>query len=125
MSDKTLKLFVAAVISLLLIHQIGMLISGVFGMVWGLLASVIVAVVTFFSVRLAKAGGKGSFWFLLPTLLFTLVPIVIVMWRVFTRDTAWLDRLGSIGPFFVGFALPIILLLLIYFELRKRTVSGL
>lgn len=124
MSDKTLRLLVAAVISLLVIYQIGTLISGVFGMAWGLVSTVVVAAVSFFSAQLAKAGGKSSFWFLIPTLLFTVVPIVITVWNTFTNDTSWIARLTSITPFFVGFGLPIVLLLLVYYELRKRTING-
>ena len=124
MSDRTLRYLVAAVISLLLVFQIGKLTADVFGMAWGLMSSVIVAAVSFFSVRLAKAGGKSSFWFLMPTLLFTVFPIVMTVWNAFTSDAGWLDRLISITPFFVGFALPVIFLLLVYYELRKRTPDG-
>jgi len=124
MSDRTLRFLIAAVISMLLIFQTGTLISNVFGVAWGVATSVIVAVVSFFSARLAKAGGKSSFWFLLPTLLFTVGPIVMTVWRALTNETRWTDRLLSLAPFFVGFGLPIILLVLVYYELRKRTLNG-
>ena len=70
MSDKTLRFIIASVIAMLLIFQIGTLISSVFGMAWGAL-SVVATAISFFSARRAKAGGKYSFWFLLPTLVFT------------------------------------------------------
>lgn len=124
MSDRTLRFLIATVISLLLIHQIGTLISNVFGVAWGLASSVIVALVSFFSARLAKTGGKSSFWFLIPTLLFTIVPIVMTVLSAFTSDTSWLGRFVNMMPFLLGFGLPIILLLLVYFELRKRTIAG-
>ncbi len=124
MSDRTLRYLVAATIALLLIFQVGKLISGVFGMAWGLISSVVVAAVSFFSVRLAKAGGKSSFWYLMPVLLFTVFPIAMTVWNAFANDAGWLDRLMSIAPFIVGFALPVILLLLVYYELRKRTLDG-
>lgn len=124
MPDKTLKIIIAAIISLLIIHQVGTLITGIFGMAWGFAASMFVAVVSFLSVRLAKAGGRGSMWFLLPTLLFTIIPITVMLWRLFTHDASWLGRLTSIGPFFIGFGFPILLLLMVYYELRKRTREG-
>ena len=121
MTDKTLRHLVASAIALLLIFQIGTLISGLFGMVWGALSAVVVAGVTFFSVRLAKAGGKSSVWFLLPTLLFTILPVAITIWKTVTADVGWFDRLVALLPFLVGFLLPVLLLLLVYYELRTRT----
>jgi len=123
MSDRTLRFVIAVVISMLLVYQVGTLITSIFGTAWGVASSVIVAVVSFFAVRLAKAGGKSSFWFLLPTLLFTVVPIVIAVWQALTSEGNWIDRLFSLIPFFVGFGLPIILLVLVYYELRKRALN--
>jgi len=93
-------------------------------MVWGVASSVVVAAVSFVSARLARAGGKGSFWFLVPTLIFTVLPIAVTVWSALTRDASWFDRLINLTPFLVGFGLPIILLLLVYYELRKRTFNG-
>ena len=124
MSDKTLRFLVAVVISMLLIFQIGSLISNIFGMAWGVAAAVIVAVVSFFSARLAKSGSKSSFWFLLPTLLFTAVPVFMAVWNAFTSETSWVERLLDLAPFLFGFGLPVILLALVYYELRKRTPSS-
>lgn len=120
-SDRTLRYLVAATISLLLIFQIGTLIAGLFGMAWGAASAVVVAAVSLFSSRMARASGKSSLWFLAPTLLFTVVPMALTVWNVFTNDASWFDRLLSLTPFVVGFALPLILLLLVYFELRNRT----
>lgn len=124
MSDRTLRFLVAAAISLLLIHQIGVLVSGALGAAWGLALALVVAAVSFFSARLAKAGRKGSFWFLMPTLLFTVIPIVMTVWNAFTSEASWLDRLIGMAFFLTGFGLPIILLFLAYIELRKRTING-
>ena len=41
-----------------------------------------------FSVRLAKAGGKSSFWFFLPALLFAVVPIVMAVWHALTNEAS-------------------------------------
>jgi hypothetical protein len=124
MSDNMLRYIIALAIALLLVFQIGTLISGIFGMVWGAVAATVVAAVSFFSARLAKAGGKGSLWFLLPTIVFTVIPISLMIWRGITEEASWLDRLIMLTPFFVGFGAPILLLLLVYYELRKRSISG-
>jgi hypothetical protein len=121
MTDKTLRQLVALTIALLLIHQIGGLISGLFGMVWGSLSALVVAAVSFFSVRLAKAGGKSSLWFLLPTVLFTLVPVAITIWNAVTAEMGGFERASALLPFMIGFLLPVMLLLAVYYALRKRT----
>ena len=121
MSDTTLRRIVALVIALLLVYQMGALIASLFGMAWGVVSALVVAGVTFFATRLAKAGAKGSIWFLLPTLLFTVVPLIITVWGMFTQDTTWMDRAVSLVPFVLGFAGPVLLLLVVYYELRKRT----
>jgi len=123
MSDKTLRYLIALAIAMLLIFQIGTLISGIFGMAWGAVSAVVVTVVSFFSARLAKAGGNSSLWFLVPTLAFTVIPIALMIWRGITEDVSWLDRLIMLTPFFIGFGAPIILLLLVYYELRKRSLN--
>lgn len=124
MSDKTLKYLIALSITMLLVFQIGTLIAEIFGMVWGVVSAVVIAAVSFLSARLAKAGGKSSLWFLLPTLIFTLLPITLMIWRGITENASWLDRVTMLAPFVIGFGAPIILLLLVYLELRKRTPEG-
>ncbi|MEO6976103.1 MAG: hypothetical protein ABI144_09590 [Gallionella sp.] len=124
MSDRTLKYIIAMAIALLLVFQIGAVISGFFGTAWGAVSAVVVAVVTFFSARLAKAGGKGSLWFLLPTIVFLLTPIALTIWRSITQDASWMDMLVRLIPFTVGFGAPILLLLVAYYELRKRDIRG-
>jgi hypothetical protein len=124
MTDKMLRYFVASAIAMLLIFQIGTLISGIFGMAWGTVTAVVVAAVSFISARLAKAGGKSSLWFVLPTIIFTVIPIALMLWRGFTENLSWFDRLVMLAPFIVGFGAPIVLLLLVYYELRKRSLDG-
>jgi hypothetical protein len=124
MSDKTLRFLIASAIAMLLIFQIGTLISGIFGLAWGTISAVVVAAVSFFSARLAKAGGNSSLWFLLPTMVFTVIPIALMIWRGITENASWLDRLVMLTPFVVGFGAPIVLLLLVYYELRRRGLDA-
>lgn len=123
MSDTTLRYLIAAVIVMLLVFQIGSLIAGLFGVAWGGVSAVVVAAVSFFSARLARAGGKNSFWFLLPTLIFTVIPVVYMVWQAFTAETSSMG-FASLIPFVVGFGAPILILLVVYFELRKRTLGS-
>jgi hypothetical protein len=121
MTDKTLGQIIAVVIALLLIFQIGALIAGLLGVAWGIASAVVVAGVSYCSARLAKAGGKSSAWFLLPTFLFTLLPFVAVIWKTVVKETTWFDRTITLMPFIIGFATPVLLLLVVFYELRKRT----
>jgi glucan phosphoethanolaminetransferase (alkaline phosphatase superfamily) len=121
MTDKTLSRIIATVIAMLLIFQIGSLISSLFGIAWGAVSAVVVAGVSFFSARIAKAGGKTSAWFLLPTVLFTIFPLSFTVWKAAAEDKSWLDRAIEFGPFIIGFVVPVILLLVVFYELRKRT----
>ncbi|MDO9224718.1 MAG: hypothetical protein Q8M09_03765 [Pseudomonadota bacterium] len=121
MTDKTLKQLVALTIALLLLFQIAGMIAGFFGMAWGAVSALVVATISFFSMRLAKAGGKSSLWFLLPTLLFTLLPLTWTIWNAVTVETGWFERLVALTPFLVGFLLPVMLLLAVHHELRRRT----
>lgn len=124
MSDKTLRYIIASVIAMLLIFQVGTLVTSAFGMAWGAVSAVVVVAVSFFSARLARAGGKGSFWFLLPTFLFIVLPIVFKVRTAMSEDVGWLDHVTRFAPFIIGFGAPIILLLLVYYELRKRTLDN-
>jgi hypothetical protein len=121
MSDRTLRYLIAGAVALLLIHQIGSLIAAAFGIAWGVVSSAVVAAITLLAARQARAGGRTSFWFLLPTLLFTVVPTAVVTWRAFTAETSAWERIADFAPFLVGFAAPMALLLLVYYELRRRT----
>lgn len=120
LSDTGLRRILALVIALLLIHQAGVLIAGLWGMAWGAVSALVVAGVTFFSVRLAKSGGRSSAWFLLPTLLFTVLPLLIMLWRLLGQDASWVDRVVALLPFVAGFVVPVLLLLAAYYELRGR-----
>lgn len=80
-----------------------------------------VAGVTFFSVRLAKSGGRSSAWFLLPTLLFTVLPLSTRLWKILGQEAAWMDRVVALLPFVIGLVAPVLLLLAPYYELRGRT----
>ncbi len=123
MSDKTLRYLIAAAIVMLLVFQIGTLIASAFGMAWGAVSAVVVAAVSFFSARLARAGGKNSVWFLLPTILFTIIPLAYMIWQAWTAEVSGFERLASFVPFLIGFAGPVLVLLLVYLELRKRTLN--
>lgn len=115
------KLLLTALICLLL-YQVGTWITVVAGAVWGAGAALIVAIVSYFCARLAKRGANSTLWFILPTLLFTGVPLCITVWRLFTTEADWMDAGLDLVPLLVGFVVPVTLLSVVYLDLRKKTL---
>ncbi|KQT36601.1 MULTISPECIES: hypothetical protein [unclassified Methylophilus] len=113
------KLVLTALICLLL-YQVGTWITVVAGAVWGAGAALVVAVVSYVSARLAKRGATSTIWFLVPTLLFTVIPLLAKLWSAFTSQTGIVDMLVDLIPLLVGFVIPVILLSAVYLDLRKN-----
>lgn len=116
------KLVLAALICLLL-YQVGTWITFIAGAVWGAGAAVVVAVVSYVSARLAKRGATSTIWFLVPTLLFTVIPLLAKLWSAFTSQTGIADMLLDLTPLLVGFVIPVILLSMVYLDLRKKSLK--
>lgn len=113
------KMILAAIICLLL-YQVGTWITFVAGAVWGAGAAVIVAVVSYVCARLAKRGATSTIWFLIPTLLFTVLPLLAKAWSLFNSQTGIADTLIDLVPLLVGFVIPVCLLSSVYLDLRKK-----
>lgn len=121
MSDAWLKRLVVAAAALLVIYQVGTWMHAVFGPLAGILSATAVAAVSFFSARMAR-GASSPAWFLVPTLLFTVIPLAAKLWTLHATDASWWGRAVLLVPFFAGFAVPVLLLLIVYVELRKRSL---
>jgi hypothetical protein len=116
------KLVLTALICLLL-YQVGTWITIVAGAVWGAGAAVVVAIVSYVSARLAKRGATSTIWFLVPTLLFTVIPLLAKFWSAFTSQTGIADMLLDLTPLLIGFVIPVILLSMVYLDLRKKSLT--
>jgi len=120
-NDAWLRRLVVAAIAFLVVYQVGTWIYAAFGLAAGMLSAVVVAAVSFFSARMARLGGGNTAWFLVPTLLFTVVPLAAKLWGLLAvQADAW-QWAEALTPFLAGFALPVLLLLAVYAELRDRT----
>jgi hypothetical protein len=120
MSDAWIRRLVAAAVALLVIHEVGSWVYAAFGAAAGVLSGLLVAAVSFFSARMAQVGAGNTAWFLLPALLFTVLPIAAKVWSVLTvQRSAW-DSAVDLAPFVLGFAAPVLLLLWVYAALRRR-----
>ena len=121
MSDTWLRRLVVTAIALLIVYQVGTWIYAAFGLAAGILSAALVAAVSLFSAWMARLGGGNTAWFLVPTLLFTVLPLAAkLLGLLATESSAW-EWGVSLAPFLVGFALPVMLLLAVYVELRNRT----
>jgi hypothetical protein len=124
MSDTNLRRIIVAVIAMLLVYQMGVWLAVLWGAVGATLSTVIVAAVTFFCAYMARVGAGHVGWFLVPTLLFTLIPVAARAWNFFTEKRTWWERVVEHAPFLVGFLLPVLLLMVIYLELRRREAAA-
>lgn len=83
--------------------------------------AIFVAAVTFFCAQRANAGAGNRIWFMVPAILFTILPLALKVWDLYTSQSSTFTWIVSFTPLFVGFLLPVLLLSLTYAELRKRT----
>ena len=120
MNDAWIRRLVAAAIALLVIHQVGTWVYAAFGAAAGILSGLLVAAVSFFSARMAQVGAGNTAWFLVPTLLFTALPIAAKLWSFLAVEQSAGDAVLAIAPFVIGFAAPVLLLLWVYLALRGR-----
>jgi hypothetical protein len=119
MGDAWLSRLVVAATVLLVIYQVGTWIHAVFGPLAGVLSAAAVAAVSIFTARMARSASSTA-WFLVPTLAFTLVPLAAKLWSLHAAQATWWDRLVVLVPFLAGFALPVLLLLLVHGALHRR-----
>jgi hypothetical protein len=112
---------VVVVIALLLISEIASQMNDVFGEGAGFFGGLFVAVVQWYFARKAKAHVRYYFYLVIPTLMFTIIPIGIRIWNfVHGEEMGILQKFWKFGPTFISFLLPIILLLYVYWDLRPR-----
>lgn len=120
MSQTLISRFVLTAIICLLLYQVGIWIAAVAGAVWGAGSAVVVAVVSYVCARLARRGATSTIWFLIPTLLFTVIPILVKIWDAFTSQAGLLTIMIDMVPLLVGFVIPVVLLSMVYLDLRKK-----
>ncbi len=120
MSDAWLRAIVVLAIVLMVIHQVGAWAYSLLGPVGGTVSAVLVAVVSFSAARIAGLSTRSNAWFIAPTLLFTLIPFGVSFWRFITADKSWWNRTIDFVPFLIAFTAPVLLLLIVYVELKNR-----
>jgi hypothetical protein len=109
-------------IVLLVLHAVGAWAYAVLGIGAAMTAAALVVAVSIFSGRMA---GKGNdVWFVVPTVAFTAVPLAARLWTLFAVEQTWWMRVVEFGPFLIGFAAPVLVLLTVYLALGPQRGSA-
>jgi len=105
-------------IVLLVLHAVGTWTYAALGPTAAVVSAALVGAVSIFSARMAGPGNHA--WFVVPTAVFTAVPLAGRLWTLLTADLTWWARIVEFAPFAIGFAAPVLLLLAAYLELGRR-----
>ncbi len=120
MKAKTLKELIVVVIALLIISEIFSWLYEVIQSTYGLIIAVVVfAVYTYFGIK-ARERASTTTLFLMPALLCSMIPIGIRVYNFFTGETSLISSIIQSLPFIISFVLPILFLVIIYFNLNAK-----
>lgn len=108
-------------IVLLVLHAVGTWTYAALGPAAAIVSVVLVGAVSVFSARMAGSGRGSHAWFVVPTAVFTAVPLAGRLWTLLTVEQSWWTRTVEFAPFLIGFAAPVLLLLYAYAALGRRT----
>jgi hypothetical protein len=107
-------------IVLLVLHAVGTWTYAALGVAAAIVSAVLVGAVSVFSARMAGLGPGNGAWFVVPTVVFTALPLVARLFSLLSDEHSWWTRSVDFAPFLIGFAAPVLLLLLAYVELDRR-----
>ena len=107
-------------IVLLVLHAVGAWTYAALGPAAAIGSAALVGAVSILSARMAGRGQGNDAWFVVPTAVFTLLPLAARLWTLLTVEQSWWTRTVEFAPFLIGFAAPVLLLLAAYLELGRR-----
>ena len=120
MSDTWLRRVIMLAIVLLVLHAVGTWTYTALGPAAAIVSAVLVGAVSIFSARMAGSGRGSHAWFVVPTAVFTAIPLAGRLWTLLTVEQSWWTRTLEFAPFVIGFAAPVLLLLFAYAALGRR-----
>ena len=112
----TTKRLVLVAILLLVISESFALLVNFVGELLSYLTAIGIFAVYLYCGRKARQNAKATFYFLLPCLLFTVIPFVYNFWS--SEDAfSWFTFIWNSLPFAFSFLLPVLLLMWVYHKL--------
>jgi hypothetical protein len=127
MSDRALKNLIMVVMVILVLNQFVGWVVGSWGAVPGVLAALVVVAVSFYFGHKAGSDVGNRAWFLVPVLLFAVIPTGIKLWGLLGSEKSLWAKLWDSLPFVMGFLVPIGTLLVVYWSLgrgKRRSEVG-
>ena len=120
MNDAWIRRLIVLATVLLVLHAVGTWTYAALGVAAAIVAAVLVGAVSIFSARMAGLGQGNNAWFVVPTVVFTALPLAARLWTLLAVEQSWWTRCVEFAPFLIGFAAPVLLLLAAYLELGRR-----
>jgi len=121
MSRTTLKILVLIALASLIVFEVASIMTTVVSHMWGFITAAVVAGVTFFSTYMASGGKQMKGWYLVPTILFVVIPTAYKGVKIVFFDTgSRFDMWVSLAPLFFGFLLPAGILAFIFWRLWRE-----
>jgi hypothetical protein len=118
---EAVRKILVAVIALLIFREVVSCLANLLGVVPALISGIIVFAIQLFCSRLAKANLRYYGYMLVPTLLFTVLPIALKLRELSNfRNAAPIARFWIVAPTIVSFVLPMILLLIAYWIIGRQ-----
>lgn len=111
-------------IVLLILHAVGTWTYAALGVAAAIVSAALVGAVSIFSARMAGLGQGNNAWFVVPAVVFTALPLAARLWTLVTVEQSWWTRTVEFAPFLIGFAAPVLLLLMAYLELGRRSAPS-
>ena len=118
MQQRSLRYAVMLVIILLIVAQCLVVLNLIFDTVSGLIGAGIITAVYFYCGYRARAGTVNKIWFIVPTVLFIVVP-AIARFFIASEDGSTVSFGYQFFLLMIDFVLPVLILLLVYIQLSK------
>lgn len=123
MSDPWLRRIIMSATALLVLHAVGAWAYAALGVTAAIVSAVVVVAVSVFGARMTAFGEGHNAWFVVPTVVFIAMPLAARVWRLFAVEESGWTRTVDFVPFLVGFAVPVLLLLVVYVALGRKQSS--
>lgn len=114
----TIRRLIFITIILLILSELFLQVVNLFSVV----GSIIVIIIYAYCAKKAREGARATIWFVVPTVIFTIIPLVIKFWPKEEPNSILEYLILSVFanfPLITSFVIPIILLATAYYGLKK------